>query len=51
MKFKILIFTIILSNCSANYTKFENRQPYNSTGFAYIFNDKDYEVKDGKNQF
>ena len=51
MKFKILIFTIILSNCSANYTKFENRQPYNSTGFAYIFNDKDYESKMVKTNF
>ncbi len=51
MKFKILIFTIILSNCSTNYTKFENRQPYNSTGFAYIFNEKDYETKIIKTNF
>ena len=32
-------------SCSINYTKLDNRKPYNSTGFAYIYNDGDYEAK------
>ena len=44
MKFNILIFFFLLS-CSSNYTKLENRKPYNSTGFAYIYNESDYENK------
>ena len=36
---------MFLLNCSSNYTKLDNRQPYNSTGFAYIYNDKDCELK------
>ena len=39
MKFNILIFYFLLS-CSPHYTKLDNRKPYNSTGFAYIYNDK-----------
>ncbi len=45
MKFRYFIFILFLLNCSSNYTKLDNRQPYNSTGFAYIYNDKDYELK------
>ena len=44
MKFKILIFILIVS-CSTNLTKLENRSPYNSKGFAYIYNDKDFKNK------
>ena len=42
MKFNILIFFIFLGSCSPYYTKLENRKPYNSTGFAYIYNEQDY---------
>ena len=43
MKFNIFIFIFFLTSCSANYTKLDNRKPYNSTGFAYIYNKQDYE--------
>ena len=43
MKFNILIFLVFLGSCSPHYTKLDNRKPYNSTGFAYIYNEQDYE--------
>tara|TARA_Y100000591_G_C21811139_1_gene687981 strand:- start:418 stop:1155 length:738 start_codon:yes stop_codon:yes gene_type:complete len=45
MKYKILILIILLTSCSAHTTKLENRSPYISKGFAYIYNDYDYENK------
>ena len=45
MKFKKLFIILFLFSCTTNTTKLENRSPYNSTGFAYIFNDKDYADK------
>ena len=42
MKFSILFFTFFLISCSPHYTKTDNRKPYNSSGFAYIFNLEDY---------
>ncbi len=45
MKFKILIFLLILNSCTVNYTKQENRTAYNTRGFAYIYNTSDYENK------
>ena len=45
MKFRLLIVLFFLESCSPNYTKIDNRKPYNSTGFAYIFNESDYENK------
>ena len=32
-------------SCTSNYTKLENRKPFNSKGFAYIYNNEDYEAK------
>ena len=32
-------------SCSQHYSKSENRKSYNASGFAYIFNEKDYEIK------
>ena len=44
MKFKLLlVIFFFLISCSPNYTKLDNRKPYNSTGFAYIYNPMDYE--------
>ena len=43
MKFNILIFLFFLGSCSPYYTKLDNRKPYNSTGFAYIYNKQDFE--------
>ena len=34
-----------MASCSPHYTKLDNRKPYNSTGFAYIYNTQDYEKK------
>ena len=45
MKFKILIIVLFLSSCASNTTSFKNKLPYNSKGFAYIYNDKDFEDK------
>ena len=39
MKFNILIIFLIITSCSSNYTKISNKSPYNSKGFAYIYND------------
>ena len=45
MKFNIIFIFIFLISCTTNVTKLENRSPYNSKGFAYIYNDQDYETK------
>ena len=41
MKFKYLLIIIILSSCAVNTTKLENRSPYNTKGFALIYNEDD----------
>ena len=50
MKFKIYFFLFFFLSCSPNYTKFDNKKPYNSIGFAYIYNEDDYEKKIIKNK-
>ena len=45
MKFKALVIFFFIISCTPNYTKLDNRKPFNSTGFAYIYNDSDYEDK------
>ena len=45
MKFRFIIFFFLISSCVNNYTKIENKIPYNSKGFAYIFNESDFEKK------
>lgn len=45
MKFNLLILILLLSSCTTNYTKIDNRKPYYAKGFAYIYNIKDYENK------
>ena len=42
MKFKILFTLIFLISCSTNYTKLDNRKPYNAIGLALIYNEQDY---------
>ena len=44
MKFKLIIIFFLVS-CASNTTKLENRSPYTAKGFAYIYNQKDYENK------
>ena len=41
MKFKYVLIIIILSSCAVNTTKLENRSPYNTKGFALIYNEDD----------
>ena len=38
-------------SCSQHYTKTNNRNSYNPTGFAYIYNDNDFTNKIVKNKF
>ena len=51
MKYNLLIFFLFLVTCSPHYTKTDNRKPYNATGLALIYNQKDYENKVIKNKF
>ena len=45
MKFKILFFIFLTLSCSPHYTKLDNRVAYNATGFAFIYNENDFENK------
>ena len=45
MKFNLILILIFISSCVPNYTKLENREAYNSKGFALIFNEQDYNKK------
>ena len=36
---------IFIFSCTSNYTKLDNRAPYNSKGFALVYNESDYENK------
>jgi hypothetical protein len=45
MRFKLLIILFFVNSCTSNYTKLENKKPFNSKGFAYIYNNEDYETK------
>ena len=50
MKFNFLILFIFLFSCTTNYTKSSNKIPYNSKGFAYVYNQADFEKKIIKNK-
>ena len=45
MKFNLLILFIFYISCAPHNTKLDNRNLYNSTGFAYIYNEDDYKNK------
>ena len=45
MKYKIFTFFIFNISCSSHYTKIDNRNHTTTTGFAYIYNEKIYELK------
>ena len=45
MRFNFLILFFLTFSCSQHYTKLDNRSLYNSTGFAYIYNEDDYKNK------
>jgi hypothetical protein len=45
MKFNFLLIILLTYSCSTHYTKIDKRTPYNSTGLAFIYNDKDFQNK------
>ena len=45
MKFKLFFVIILLTSCSANYNQIKNKTPFNSKGFAYIYNEQDFNDK------
>ena len=42
MKYKLIILFLLLTSCAPNYSKSELNRPFNSKGFAYIYNDEDF---------
>ena len=42
MKFKFLIAIFFLFSCSQNYSNIKSNKSFNSKGFAYIYNEKDF---------
>jgi len=42
MKFRFIIIFIFISSCSSNLPKLETKKSYSVKGFAYIYNDTDY---------
>mgnify|MGYP001237136573 CR=1 FL=1 len=42
MKYKFITFFLFLISCSQNYTNSELKKPFNSKGFAYIYNHQDF---------
>ena len=45
MKYKIFLILFFLVSCTTNFTKNDNRVPFNTKGFAYIYNKQDYQNK------
>lgn len=45
MRYKLLIFILLFTSCTTNYTKLDNRKPYNAKGFAYIYSQEDRDNK------
>ena len=42
MKYKLIILFLFLISCAQNYSKSELKKPFNSKGFAYIYNQEDF---------
>ena len=42
MKYKLIILFLFLISCAQNYSKSELKKPFNSKGFAYIYNHQDF---------
>ena len=42
MKYKLIIIILLFTSCSGNYNTFRIDNSYNSKGFAYIYNEKDF---------
>ena len=51
MNYKIISFIFFNKSIGSYLTKLENRVPYNSKGFAYIYNINDYDNKIIRDKF
>ncbi len=45
MKYRFVILFLLSVSCAQNYSKTEQKKPYNSKGFAYIYNQEDFITK------
>ena len=45
MKFNSIILLFLIASCSPNLTAINQKKPYTSVGFAYIYNDFDFNEK------
>ena len=45
MKYSLLIIIWFLTSCTQNYSKLESNKTFYSKGFAYIYNEEDFEKK------
>ena len=45
MKFKLLILFFFIFSCSPNLKTFNHKKPYSAKGFAYVYNDYDFQNK------
>ena len=45
MKFKIIFVLLITAGCTSQFSTINQKKPYSSKGFAYIYNDLDFEEK------
>ena len=42
MKYKIILIFLFITSCTQNYNRLNNNAPFNSKGFAFIYNIQDY---------
>tara|TARA_Y100000591_G_C21666838_1_gene610778 strand:- start:95 stop:832 length:738 start_codon:yes stop_codon:yes gene_type:complete len=45
MKFKLILFFLLFFSCTSELTTLNQKKPYAAKGFAYIYNDADYNEK------
>ena len=45
MKYRLIILFFFIISCAQNYSKSDLKKPFSATGFAYIYNDQDFENK------
>ena len=51
MKYSIILISLFITSCSPYYSSIEQKKPFNSKGFAYIYNEEDYESKSISKKF
>ena len=42
MKYKLIILILFFTACAQNYSREDLKESFNSKGFAYIYNEKDF---------